>query len=258
MHPSKLLHPFGYDLAPYPWEPWYDLRRHTLAIFDHHRINCVLDVGACKGQYATLLRQFGYKGRIVSFEPVPKQFAKLEKLSAADPLWEVHNLALGSSEGELPFHVMASGEFSSFLEPDPNAAEFNRAKNTVTETILVKVKRMDSIFDECVSGVLEPSVFLKMDTQGYDLEVIRGASVCLSNVCAMQSEVSVHRLYQNMPNVTEFLSSVLPLGFGIVGFVQVTKFPGEPAAIEFDCLLSRVSLSEHNRLSDKHSSTVAG
>src|SRR5437764_15402991 len=83
----------GYDLIQY--------ERHNRAtdllagLFAAQRTSCVIDVGAHRGEYGRLLRDLGYEGEIISFEPVAANFKILERKSASDPRWQVHRLALG-------------------------------------------------------------------------------------------------------------------------------------------------------------------
>src|SRR5882672_4717902 len=72
------------------------LGTHLAAIFDRLKIDCVLDVGAHVGQYGRFLRNIGYTGHIVSFEPVRANFARLERRSERDAKWTIHRLALGN------------------------------------------------------------------------------------------------------------------------------------------------------------------
>src|SRR4051794_18567254 len=71
----------------------YTVHRHIAAVLRMYRVNCVLDVGANRGQYATALRRAGYMGRIVSFEPVPDVFDELRRRAAGDPAWVAYPYA---------------------------------------------------------------------------------------------------------------------------------------------------------------------
>jgi hypothetical protein len=75
---------------------------HLRNLLRHYAINCVVDVGANEGQFATGLRQLGYPGRIVSFEPQSGPMAVLQQRAAGDPQWEVHAFGLGEAVAELP------------------------------------------------------------------------------------------------------------------------------------------------------------
>jgi FkbM family methyltransferase len=69
-------------------------------------IDCVLDVGANRGQFARHLRAIGYRGRIVSFEPNPDEFAILQRSFASDPAWSGYPIALGKGNGTLQLKII--------------------------------------------------------------------------------------------------------------------------------------------------------
>ena len=86
--------------------------------------------------------------------------------------------------------------------------------------------------------VAEPRVYLKMDTQGWDLEVLAGASGCLERIQAFQSEVAMHPIYDGMPALHESLSRFQDLGFGVSGLFPVS-LDSNLEVIEFDCVAVR-------------------
>jgi len=92
-----------------------DLQRVQLpALFEMYGVDCVIDVGAHEGEYAERLRAGGYEGEIVSFEPVPRAFAELERKAAADDEWSAHPFALGREDGSTTMNVVP-GTLSSIL-----------------------------------------------------------------------------------------------------------------------------------------------
>ena len=97
----------------------YDHRFHPLArrmrLLSTHEVTLVFDVGANVGQYATELRTLGYRGRIVSFEPLPDAFAELERVARHDPLWEAVNIGLGDTERPATINRSANSYSSSLL-----------------------------------------------------------------------------------------------------------------------------------------------
>src|SRR6266508_3081790 len=94
----RLVRSLGFDIVRYP-NPTGSIGPHLLRLFQVARIDCVLDVGGHWGEYGTLLRESGYAGDIVSFEPVPVSATKLKELSASDQRWSVRCVALGSNDG---------------------------------------------------------------------------------------------------------------------------------------------------------------
>src|SRR5215475_7216451 len=91
---------------------------HLARLLKHLEVDCVFDVGANTGQYATMLRrQAHFKGRIISFEPIPAAAAEVARKALHDPAWTVEQAALADTSGSRTFHVMAGSEFSSLSKP---------------------------------------------------------------------------------------------------------------------------------------------
>ena len=99
----------------------------------------MLDVGAHVGQYGRFLRNIGYTGHIVSFEPVLANFARLERASAGDPKWTVRRLALGHEEGTIPINVANVTQFSSFLSPSRYSLDQFSGFSDVERTEMVEI-----------------------------------------------------------------------------------------------------------------------
>jgi len=203
---------------------------YLLDVIRRLRVNCVLDVGAHKGFYASDLRRAGYGGYILSFEPVREDFENLSRLTERDSLWQVLNLALGSGNGRGDLHVADITDLSSFL-----------ASNiALQKTETVEVKRLDHILGDILSqaGIEDPRIFLKIDTQGYDLEVVKGAAGILDKVVGLQSEISVTPIYINMPHYTQSLDYYESLGFSLLNLFIVNR-THEGGILEYDCIMAK-------------------
>ena len=94
-------------------------------------------------------------------------------------------------------------------------------------------------WDDVVAGIDSPKVFLKMDTQGFDLQVFRGLGEKAGHVVAIQSELSVLSLYEGAPRWTEAVRFYEDEGFAVAGLYPVTEGQGGEGVIEFDCLMVR-------------------
>ena len=224
----------GYEVVPSGDVEGHALVRHLSALFRKLDIRCVLDVGANRGQYRRLLRErVGYEGRIISFEPQSRNVAHLRDESRADPSWEIRGHALGNADTRLALNVMRADLLSSFLDPDPAMAPMFRDVNVVDRQETVDVRRLDSVRDAL--GGLE-NVFLKLDTQGFDLEVIRGAVATLPTVRALQTEISMQPLYRNAPSYRETLDALTALGFAVTAMAPVSR-DDLMRVIEFDCVM---------------------
>ena len=199
----------------------------------------MIDVGAHYGEYGRRLRNFvDYRGRIASFEPTSEAYEKLERRAASDPGWRIINCALGASSVEKEINITRFTAVSSFLEPSQFAEEVLEEKIEVVGREQVKIRTLDEMFDWCVEGIPEPRIYLKLDTQGYDIEVLRGAAKTIDRVLAMQSEVSVQQIYKNMPSMSQAIEYFETLGFRITGLFAVTRAK-DLSVIEFDCILRR-------------------
>lgn len=219
--------------------------RHISWLLKRYRIDCVLDVGANTGQFAQSLRRNGFQGHIMSFEPVPSFVEALEQASAGDDKWTIRQLALGSNEGTVPIHVQKT--FSSLLSSSDYGKERFETleKHADTETVDVPLRRLDTVLDELLapvveSGVAHPRIFLKMDTQGFDLEVFRGLGERVKDIIGLQSEVALLLIYEQMPRMPDAVAIYEAAGFEISGLFPVTR-ERDGRVIEYDCAMIRAS-----------------
>lgn len=229
------------DRTPLPWRSisFTLIRLHLSHLFRIYRVNCVLDVGANEGQYALDLRQSGFTGHIFSFEPIEELYAGLKKLSEDDPKWMVFPYALGSTNGEEQINVLEASSFSSLLKTNEYAHERFGPKVTVRETREVQVKRLDSILEEILENIPKPRIYLKMDTQGYDLEVFEGVGEAIEYFVGLQSEISFLAIYDEMPDLSKTLAAYESKGFEVTGFFPVSFDKASLSLIEVDCVMMR-------------------
>lgn len=234
---AKLL---GYSIIPTWRLESREFAEHLASIFERYAITTVFDVGANIGQYRDFLRQqVGFSGKILSFEPQPQLAKFLQQRQAADHDhgWEIHNLALGSSKGELALNVMARDSFSSFRQPVMGEANAFSASNTIIGSVVVQVRRLDDFFP--ATAIKGQSCYLKIDTQGFDLEVLRGAPELLKMTRALQFELAIQRLYADVPHYREMLEIVESMGFQISGLFPVST-DENLRAVELDCVMVQI------------------
>jgi FkbM family methyltransferase len=236
---KKLARSLGYEIVKASTLPTLAIEEHLRLLFARLGIDCVLDVGANTGQYGELIRDYGYRGRIVSFEPEPESFRALEARIASDRLWTARQMALGAVDGQATLNVARSRNLSSFRASTAQSLEyFAGGASEVDRTERVEVRRLDAIFADCVAGLESPRVFLKIDTQGWDLEVLAGASGCLDAVAGLQIELAVDPLYEGAPTYLEALAFVRELGFAVTGFFPVVA-DEQSRVVEFDGVFTR-------------------
>jgi FkbM family methyltransferase len=210
----------------------YLLQRRKL--LEELQIDLVLDVGANIGQFAAALRRT-YAGEILSFEPVAAPYDKLSAASAADGRWKAQRLALGRRSEEQTIHVSSKTVFNSFLKATPYSEQRFPGMAAQVAEERVSVRRLDELLPELVPDWQQRRIFLKMDTQGYDLEVFAGLGRAESSILAIQTEVSLIPIYQGMPHWTEAIAAYERGGFAVAGLYPV-NYEGA-AVIEFDCLM---------------------
>ena len=212
---------------------------HLREVFDRLNVNCVWDVGANVGQYRNLLRSLvGYDDVLLSFEPVSSAYAELAKRAAKDEHWKVFRMALGSGDEERAIKVFENDVLSSFLEPSDYSVRTFGAMSKVVGEEVVPVRAIDSIAPEIMDGISDARIFLKLDTQGWDLEVVRGAEDVLSRVVGLQAELSVKPVYEGMSHYTETLAYMESKGFELSGMFPVIR-DQKLRLIEIDCVFVR-------------------
>jgi FkbM family methyltransferase len=187
-------------------------------LFAATRIDVVLDIGANTGQYARLLRSAGFAGTIISFEAIPQVHAELKNASAADSRWLVAPCAaLGSRRGTVEIHIAGNSAASSSLLP-MHAAHLEAApESQYIGTQLVQLERLDELAPPLLAD--RGPVLLKIDTQGYEKEVLRGSTGLLGSVAVIQLEMSLTPLYGGAPGFAEMILFMTELGFELFSMV---------------------------------------
>jgi FkbM family methyltransferase len=230
---KRAVMPFVLDQIRAPWPQRQFLRN----LLQRLEVDCVLDVGANVGQFGQELRLVGYKGLIISFEPDPDTYQKLVANIAGKPKWIARNLALGSAPGSAELNIMASSAFNSFRAPSSADTKMYEEANRVLRSVPTKVDTLSRLLPDLMRthGFSRP--FLKMDTQGFDVEVFRGAREVHSLITGLQSELPIKHLYQDTLSWEATMAEYQSAGFSPAGFYQVN--PGYAELIELDCYFVR-------------------
>lgn len=198
----------------------------------------VLDVGANIGQYALRLRDSGYNGRIVSFEPLPEAFEILSQRAAKDDTWKCRRLALGDNDGETSIHVSGHSESSSLL-PILDRHIAAKPESAYVGTITVGIERLDSLLPDLLHE--RDRACLKMDVQGAEMQVLEGASRTLDVVEVIELEMSVVPLYESQPLFYEIIRHLYSLGFELAWLERGFTEPATGHLLQFDGLFTRKS-----------------
>jgi FkbM family methyltransferase len=198
-------------------------------------IDLILDVGANVGQFAQSMRQIGYRGLIVSFEPLPDVMAETQRIMSGDHRWVGFNVALGEKEEALQINRTRSSIFSSFNRPTSEGTPLFDNDNKVLETKEVQVRRLDNVLRESGYTKHLGKTLLKVDTQGYEMHVLRGLGTYLQELPAVQCEISSVPIYERAPHMTEILAFLKDNKFRPACFFPVTWL-ADWSVVEFDSI----------------------
>jgi FkbM family methyltransferase len=161
------------------------------------QIDTVLDIGANTGQFAESLYDFGYQGRVISFEPGEKAHISLLERSNKYENWEVYRrCAVGDADGEIQINVSKNSVFSSALKITDDYAN-KKSGSSIDHQEKVPVYRLDSIYSALNIPDSSKSL-LKIDTQGFEKEVLSGAEKSLDKVIGLNIEIPLHPIYENV------------------------------------------------------------
>jgi FkbM family methyltransferase len=213
---KNITRKFGFDVVRFTPQSSNTARlKHFLS---HYKFNLVFDVGANTGQYASNLRDLGYKERIVSFEPVASAYSVLKLKSDKDANWEVApRFAIGDQDAEIEINVSDDTQCSSILElTDEHLSSFPSSFYSRTEKI--QIFKLDTIagnsFDKNNHTVL-----LKIDTQGFEKQVLEGAKNILPNILGLQIELSLTPLYKEEMLYDEMIQYLKRLGYELYALI---------------------------------------
>ncbi|NMG06553.1 FkbM family methyltransferase [Brasilonema sp. UFV-L1] len=208
------IHKTGFDVVRFPPRKYNFL----IKLLKNHNVDTVIDVGANLGQYATEIRTEGFDGRILSIEPIPEVFSSLQKARAKDSKWSGFNFALGSENGTTQINLTNFSDLSSILEPTEYARSVAPAFE-IKEKIQIPLKTLDSFWEE--NKLDNSKVFLKLDCQGFEEQILEGAHESLKKVVGVQMELSLKALYKNQRLYNESIAFMKEKNFEIYHILPV-------------------------------------
>lgn len=201
-------------------------------IMKYYEIDLVLDVGANVGDYAKSLFDNGYTGMVYSFEPVTEVYETLIQNSKNNERWKIFKYGVGSKEETLEIHISKNLTSSSVLkltntsiEAEPNT-QFTRSEK-------INITSLDNFFNRNPLNQ-HKNLFVKIDVQGYELEVIRGAAKNLSSISFIQAELSIVKLYEGSTTYTEFIKIMEELGFEMFTIIPGFRNPVNGQMLQAD------------------------
>jgi FkbM family methyltransferase len=217
-------------------------QQHLRNFFARYHVDCVFDVGANYGQYATMLREaVGFEGLIVSFEPIPAAAVALRKACRNCPNWIIEEVALSGSDGFQQFNIMSGSQFSSLSEPRHNETALFQKMNRVADSATVRTETLVTAYHRLLNTFGFQRPFLKLDTQGFDVEIVMHGKPVLPHFLGLQSELAIKKLYKDSVDFREALKVYEECGFELSAFVP-NNAGHFPLLVETDCIMIRKDL----------------
>ncbi|MDQ2719836.1 MAG: FkbM family methyltransferase [Bacteroidota bacterium] len=229
---NKSLSKVGAQLIRYPDQ---DLKRR-MNLLNHFRINKIFDIGANIGNYAVKIRKLGFKGEIISFEPLTKAYKILEEKALSDAKWKTLNFALGSRDEETFINIAGNCDSSSLLEMLPDHINSAPQSSYIGKEKIIVHKLDTIIVDYYKKG---DQIFLKIDTQGFEKEVLNGSIESLSKITGIQLELSIIPLYNGGILYLEMIEFLKSNGFDLFSLENGFSNPDTGQLLQVDGIFFR-------------------
>jgi FkbM family methyltransferase len=211
--------------------------RQLLLGLERFGIDLVLDVGANAGQFAREIRAFGFAGRIVSFEPLSDAHRLLLEAAADDDQWQVHpRCALGDRDGEITINVSANSVSSSLL-PMTGAHVGAAGASAYVGRETVPLFRLDAAAHAYLAAARHP--FLKIDTQGFEWQVLDGAAESLPRFRGVLCELSLVELYEGQHLWRDVIERLERGGFTLWNVQPGFADPRDGRTLQIDAVFFR-------------------
>lgn len=204
---AALARRLGYDLVPR--RKLRELDAQLVHTIERHAIEAVIDVGANRGQYALRLRAAGWRGPILSIEPIAALRAELAALAAGDPAWEVlPAMAVGAVDGEVTLEVSAESDMSSTL-PQSALLRTISPSSAIRERVQVPQRRLDGLLAD------RPwrRMLVKVDVQGAEPAVLAGLTDLWDRVAGLQLELALLPLYEGEQPWQQVMADLAARGY---------------------------------------------
>lgn len=228
---NYFLNRLGIELIKYNPRNNALLRRKIF--FEQNKYDLVIDVGANIGSFGKELRDIGYKGMIYSFEPIKDIYVKLVDITKNDKNWQVYNYALGAIEEKRSINISANSHSSSILNIIATHTEADPSSKVIGQES-IDVIPLDNIFPEYFRNY--KNIFLKIDTQGFEYDVLVGCQKYLSNINTLQIEMSLIPLYSGQVLFDELYHYVTNKNFTLINIEPGFAQPQTGQLLQVDCI----------------------
>jgi len=232
----RTLRHVGLDLVR--WRPQSSPQAALARMLNQNCIDTVLDVGANEGQYALSLRELGFSGRIISFEPLAIAHRRLQRSAVKDASWIISpRTAVGNQEGQIRLNVASNGGASSSVLGMLEALQQAAPDVEYVGSEVVPISRLDRIAGQYLGEAR--NIFLKVDAQGFELQVLQGAAELICRIAGAQLELTLVPLYEGQALFFELIDWMRKEGFNIWGILPVLADNSSGRLLQTDVVFFR-------------------
>jgi len=191
--------------------PGVDPTEQLVTSLNHFNINYVIDIGANVGQFSVEILDNGFKGEIISFEPLTSAYSELVKNSKKYNNWTIYpKSAIGNTDGEIEINISNNSVSSSILNISKKHIDAsNESRYIGIEK--VRIHKLDSLFS--IEQLKDKNIFIKIDTQGFEWQVLEGASNILEDTKGLLCELSFDKLYEGQHLWQEIITKLEQYNF---------------------------------------------
>lgn len=227
--------------------PQFSTAKQLERVLSFSNVNILFDIGSNEGQFSEEIRNAGYCGKIVSFEPLTKARESLIAHAQCDKKWIVHRqCAIGDTYGDVSINISGNSVSSSLLEM-LDLHEAAAPGSSYVDTEVVPISTLDQEGIQYLSS--ESILFIKIDTQGYEWEVLNGASNILRRATGVLCEVSLFPLYDGQKLWDEMIRRFHEEGFILWALQKGFVDPRTGQSLQMDAIFLRPSpITDHPEL----------
>ena len=195
-------------------------------------INTVLDIGANVGEFTAIYHELFPEAKIYAFEPLPDCFFELKERTENIENIKSYNLGLGSKDGILKIHMSSWHPASSFRDM-ADLHKQNYPHSSESQDVDVSINKLDDVLNE---SDLVDNIFIKMDVQGFEDEVIKGGAKIFQKAKVVVVESSFQKLYEDEPLFHGIYALLKPLGYDFVGSLKQSVNKEDGSFLQGDCI----------------------
>jgi FkbM family methyltransferase len=192
----------------------------------------VLDIGAYGGMYSAAASYIFPEAKIYSFEPIKESYDNIVKWQKKFPNIIPINSAVSEKEGIIDFFGNDFPQASSYKKMlEKNKEEFPFSKNEKAGK--ANSVRLDKFLE---NKEIKTPVFMKIDVQGAELDVLKSAGEYLKKIDAIMLEISIADLYEDTPTFDDIYQYLIKNGFKFVDVPEKSLSEKDGKILQLDAL----------------------